>query len=142
MIKNIFIFTATLALSVSAKADISANIQPDTIYSFGTSCSSSGQWTSKAMQATQTLISTIKSLASDPSCQSLSTLVQALSAQQMALQVQSSIDTSGNIAGESPMQTQNRLTALSNVATSTDPSLKPFAARAARRWRHLDHPKR
>lgn len=136
MIKKLLIVSSILVQAVSANADVLASTQSDGIYSFGPSCSSSGQWTAKALQATRTLISTAKSLASDVNCQGMNEMVQSLLAAPTQVaptideQIVNSSDPVGGLNSDSANQTQSKLTALSSVALSSDPSLQPFSVRA------------
>ena len=130
--QKIILALISLSFSCAGFADdaSSSSSSSDSRYSFGPSCGSAGQWTTKALQASQTLINTITNLATDPNCSGVSVVIKSLIAQQAQLQAQNLANQANKSSQETPAQAQNKMTALSGVVTSTDPSLKPFAERA------------
>ncbi len=98
------------------------------VYVFGPSCSSAGQWTQKASQATQQLIATVNSLAANPACKGMSALIPALqTVQDQALQSETGSDSD---TGDTPAQSQNKMAALATIAMSPDQNMTPFAGSA------------
>ncbi len=114
-------------LSPGTYAEFDVSTTPN-VYAFGPACSSAGQWTQRASQATQQLIATVTSLANNPECKGMSALIPGL----QSVQDQSAIFENGTDSdtGDTPAQNQSKMAALANIAMSPDQNMTPFVGSA------------